>query len=191
MVTQIVHRQNQGGAQGLIDRLKFLRKRNVLVGIPQKNSTRGGESINNADLLYIHTHGIRKKSMRDEMNYGISSGLPYSAAYTMYILSHGSPLWAAPPRPVLEPAIEYHKDAISILFAKIIKAASKGDKSQTDRAMERLGLSAQRFCQRWFTNPANGWDPNSPFTVKRKGSDKPLIDTGALRKAITYVVRDV
>ena len=32
--------------------------------------------------------------------------------------------------------------------------------------------------------------PNAPATVKRKGSSQPLIDTGNLRKSITFVIRD-
>jgi hypothetical protein len=30
--------------------------------------------------------------------------------------------------------------------------------------------------------------PNSPYTIARKGSSKPLIDTGQLRNSITYQV---
>lgn len=30
--------------------------------------------------------------------------------------------------------------------------------------------------------------PNAPYTIKKKGSDRPLIDTGQLRKSITYKV---
>ncbi|MBY6921870.1 hypothetical protein HYH30_19035, partial [Clostridium botulinum] len=41
----------------------------------------------------------------------------------------------------------------------------------------------------WFTNPSNNWAENSAETIKRKDSDKPLIDTGELRKSITYVIK--
>ena len=35
------------------------------------------------------------------------------------------------------------------------------------------------------------WEPNAPETIKRKkGSDKPLIDTDAMRQAATWQVRD-
>ena len=34
----------------------------------------------------------------------------------------------------------------------------------------------------------NGWKPNAPSTIKAKGSDKPLIDTGELRKSIRGIV---
>lgn len=32
--------------------------------------------------------------------------------------------------------------------------------------------------------------PNSPETIKRKGSDKPLIDTGRMRQSINYVIQE-
>ena len=35
------------------------------------------------------------------------------------------------------------------------------------------------------------WEPNSPRTIARKGEDaRPLIDTGHMLNAVTYVVRD-
>jgi phage gpG-like protein len=44
-----------------------------------------------------------------------------------------------------------------------------------------VGLVKQRI--------ANGIEPaNRPYTIARKGSSKPLIDTGQLRNAITYKV---
>lgn len=32
------------------------------------------------------------------------------------------------------------------------------------------------------------FEPNAPMTVQRKGSDHPLIDTGQLRRGISYVI---
>ena len=192
MVTvNVRHTAQNGGLSGLISRVEKLKKRRLMVGIPEKKSAREGEPINNAQLLYILSHGVRRKSMRDEMQPHIDSGMKYSAAYQLYIMSHGSPLWQIPPRPVLEPAIEFHKDAIGKLFSAVIKAACKGDEAGMKVAMDRCGLAAQNYCRDWFTNPRNGWPPNSPRRIKMKGSARPLIDTGTMRKAITYVVRDV
>lgn len=187
----VKHNDTKGGLTGLLDRLRGVSSRRIYVGIPQSTASRGKGPINNAELLYAHTHGIRRQDMRAEMGASIRAGAKYSTAYKMYIMSHGSPLWQVPPRPVIEPAIEHYKDAIAVLFCSVIRAAAKGDEAATQKAMHKCGMKAQNVCRDWFVNPANGWDPNSPFTVKRKGSDKPLIDTGALRKAITYVVRDV
>ena len=191
MVTaNIQHRQVNGGLQGAFDRLRGLQKRRITVGIPAQKSSRPKEPINNAELLYIHTHGIRKKAMRAEMDPMIQSGMKYSKAYELWIMAHGSPLWHAPPRPVLEPALEHNKDAIMVLFQQVLRAACKGDAEAEERAIHRCGLKAQNVCRGWFDNPANGWPPNSPLTIKLKKSERPLVDTGTLRKSIIYVLRD-
>ena len=191
MVTvNVKHTENAGGFNGLVSRLQKLKKRRLMVGIPEKKAARQNEHINNAQLLYILSHGVRKKSMRDEMQPKLDAGMKYSAAYQLYIMSHGSPLWQIPPRPVLEPAIEAHKDAIVELFNAVIKAAARGNPEATDRAIHRCGMAAQNYCRDWFTDPRNGWPPNSPRTIAMKGSARPLIDTGTMRKAITYVVEE-
>lgn len=184
------HRTVSGGLQGLMNRVQALNKANRLyVGIPQEKTSRGDEPINNASLLYIHSHGIRRKSMREEMQGYLDQGMKYSLAYQLYIQTHGSPLWHAPPRPVIEPAIAKHRREIAVEYSNAIKAAMSGDTAQVDSCIKRAGLLAQNICRKWFTDAENGWPPNSPKTVKKKGSDQPLIDTGALRKAIVYVVR--
>lgn len=148
-----------GGMHGLMHRLSQLKKRRIYVGIPQNESSRKGEPINNAELLFIHTNG--------------------------------SPIKGIPARPVLEPAINEHKERISASFKEIYAATAVNNQSERERAIHRTGLIAQNACREWFTNPKNNWSPNNPATIRRKGSDRPLIDTGELRKSITYVVRDV
>ena len=180
------------GLQPLVDRLKALSKKEVYVGIPQEKSSRpaGGDSINNAELLYIHTHGVRSQDMRQEMEEKTKQGMKYSAAHSLYVQSHGSPVWAIPPRPVLEPAIEDSKDVIGEKLAMAAKAAADGDAQRAERSLEMAGMAAQNAARAWFENPKNGWPPNSPKTIRLKGSNSPLIDTGEMRKAITYVVKD-
>ena len=34
-----------------------------------------------------------------------------------------------------------------------------------------------------------GSPPNAPSTVRRKGSDNPLVDTGTMRESLRYVVK--
>lgn len=184
------HRTVSGGLSGVMERVQSLNRVNKLyVGIPQEKTSRSDEPINNASLLYIHTHGIRRKSMREEMQGYMNRGMKYSLAYQLYIKSHGSPLWHAPPRPVIEPAIAKHHRELAEEYAKAIKAAMSGDGARAEAGIRRTGLLAQNICRKWFTDEENGWSPNSPKTIKKKRSDKPLIDTGALRKAIVYVTR--
>lgn len=187
---QTSHKTVNGGLTGLMERVQSLNRVNRLyVGIPQEKTSRGDEPINNASLLYIHTHGVRRKSMREEMQGYLDQGMKYSLAYQLYIQTHGSPLWHAPPRPVIEPAIAKHRREIAEEYAKAVKAAMAGDSAHADTGIKRTGLLAQNYCRKWFTDAENGWPPNSPRTVEMKGSAKPLIDTGALRKAIVYVTR--
>lgn len=56
-----------------------------------------------------------------------------------------------------------------------------------EECYRRLGTVAQSDMQQKMVN--GSFTPLKEETIKRKGSSKPLIDTGALRQAITYEVR--
>ena len=128
-----------------------------------------------------------------EVLIGVPSGSPpreeddITNAELAYIHSKGSPMHGIPARPFLEPSIEANKATISKLLAKALKAGAEG--GSVDAGLELVGQFASDAARRWFVDPQNGWPPNSPITIKRKGSDRPLIDTGELRKSITFVVR--
>ena len=52
-----------------------------------------------------------------------------------------------------------------------------------------VGLKAEEIIQDAFESRGFGeWDENAPSTIKAKGSDMPLIDTGALRASISSEV---
>jgi hypothetical protein len=177
----------------MIGNLQALTKKEVLVGIPQEEANRPGDGdmVNNAELLYIHTNGVRAPAMRAEMQTSIDAGMKYSAAHSLYVQTHGSPAYAIPPRPVLEPAIKDSKEVIGKQIAGAYRAAMHGDMSGAERGLELAGMTAQNAARGWFENPKNKWTPNSARTIKAKGSNSPLIDTGEMRKSITYVIRDM
>lgn len=185
--------KNKGAAGKVKDRLKELSNTQVLVGIPQKTTLRKGgiAKINNAELVYIHTHGVRSVAMRAAMKPNLDKGMKYPVALQLYLHSKGSPEWQVPPRPIIEPAITAsgNREKIEAELKEAAKAALAGKKALMMNFFKRAGLTAQNLVKAWFTDPRNHWPPNSPATIKRKGSDKPLIDTGAMRNAITYVVR--
>lgn len=52
--------------------------------------------------------------------------------------------------------------------------------------MSKLGVLAQGDIQQEITNLTS--PPNSPVTIKLKGSSKPLIDSGQMRAAVTWKV---
>lgn len=174
--------------------LEELGNKQVFVGVPEEENERilNGKdgNINNAELLYIHSNGIRKQAMIIEMNKDTNKGMKYSKAFSLYVHTNGSPLWQSPPRPVLEPAIEDDKEEIAGYLKNAAQYALDGDIESANEELERVGLEGQNAARSWFTNPKNGWAPNSPITIKRKGSDSPLIDKGEMRKAITYIIKE-
>jgi hypothetical protein len=112
---------------------------------------------------------------------------PINNASLLFVLSHGSPLRNIPPRPVLEPAIEKGRNLITPHLAESAKAVMDGRPDAAERELERAGMVASNAVKRYFTEGELA--PNAPSTIARKGSDRPLIDTGALRRAVTFVVR--
>lgn len=179
-----------------MERLEKLSSQKVCVGVPASTAERGDSeadseagnaAIGNADLVYIHTHGVRPPAERAEMQVNINKGVKYSAAMQMYIREHGSFAYQVPPRPIIEPAIENSKEGIGELLGIAAKQSVEGNDTQD--ALKNVGQEAQQDVQNWFTDAKNGWAPNAPSTIKRKKSDKPLLDTEMLQKSITFVVR--
>lgn len=188
----------ESGGQGIESLEKLIAKmkeNSVLVGIPEDNSSREGEEtqgVTNAELAFLHTNGVRSQSMINEMN---ESGMPYNKAHQAYIVANGSPLWRIPPRPIIEPALEYEPNAK--LINEQFENAAKGfleSEEKGNEELEKLGLLSQGIVKDWFDNPANNWPANAPSTIKakeKKGSTdpKPLVDEGQLRNSINYVIK--
>jgi hypothetical protein len=169
----------------------MLQKSAVYVGIPEKTAARKkGAKINNAQLAFLLTNGVRDSSMRRiVMAKQQKHRIGFDAATKMYLRSHGSPLWQAPPRPMIEPAIEAkdNNKAITDELQKAAEAALDGRIEDCEKGFNRAGLTGQNVVRAWFTDSRNGWPPNAPSTIARKGSSRPNIDTDQLRKAMTYV----
>lgn len=170
-----------------------LEQYDLLVGIPAETAGRNSGSLNNAELAYLQTHGVSTSKVRQLINEQIDKGMNYQGArkkvHQMWLLEHGSPAWRIPPRPIIEPAIESKSNEISKMIGESLKSFLKGDFEQGERKLKATGMFAQNTVREWFTNSNNNWAPNAPSTIKAKGSDRPLIDTGDLRKSITYVVK--
>ena len=151
----------------------FIRHTNVYVGIPQEKNSGRNTGITNAELLYIHTNG--------------------------------SPINRIPARPTIEPALAKHEVADQIkdhIIAMITKALA-GNLGAAETEAKKAGMIGAREAQKMFGSGElapnapitvnGGWIRNrvsgKPVFIKGKKSTAPLIDTGALRQAITYVIR--
>lgn len=86
-----------------------------------------------------------------------------------------------PPRPWLIPGVESAvQDINDIIEQSLIKA--KG----TDETLEAVGAIAAGAVQQYMTDLKE--PPNAKSTIKKKGSDNPLIDSGALRASVTHKI---
>lgn len=132
----------------------------VLVGIPEAETSRPGQVVTNAGLMYIQTNGAH---------------LPNGAVI--------------PPRPVIEPAIEApdNRELIEEQLGLAAQAELDGKPDEMRRHLFLAGQLGSNAAKRWFRDPRNNWAPNAPSTIAAKGSDRPLIDQGELRRAITHV----
>jgi hypothetical protein len=145
--------------------LEFLLKREVLVGIPAASATRDpapGETT------------------------------AASNALIGYVMEYGSPAQNIPARPFVHPGIANAREGIQIHLKKAGQIALSGKPDEISQELEKVGLIAATSVQKAITD--GPFEPLKPATLaarRRRGrtGDRPLIDTGQLRRAITYVVR--
>lgn len=59
-------------------------------------------------------------------------------------------------------------------------------KGKVDEYLKQASNAATNVVdEAFYTSGWGSWKPNKPSTIKRKGSSRPLIETGQLRRAIT------
>jgi len=102
------------------------------------------------------------------------------------IQEFGAPAAGIPARPFMRQTFERRRGELVALQAKIAQALLLG-KITEERAMGLLGAWAAGAIKATITRDGS-FAPLKPATIKRKGSDKPLIHTGQLVGSITFVV---
>lgn len=89
-----------------------------------------------------------------------------------------------PQRSFLRSAYDENLPMIDKMIQRVANGAVFG--LGTNAALNQLGNVVQGMVQRKIVD--GPFVPNSPATIKRKKSSKPLIDTGHLRQSIRYVI---
>jgi hypothetical protein len=89
-----------------------------------------------------------------------------------------------PPRSFLRMPIEEKRNTI-IEYMSSKSVEDTLVKKGVENALALVGVMVENVIQDAFETKGFGkWQPNSQFTVDKKGSSSPLIDTGQLRRAI-------
>ena len=152
---------------GVVQSIKTMGEKRVLIGIPRPKASRKGDDIGNAALGYIHEtgSGARNIPARPFLVPGVREAEPE--------------------------VLKILKDAArqSVSFAK-----GTVDKGAVDRGLNAAGLVAQATVKRTLRDGTD-FRPLSHATLaarRRKGfmGEKPLVRTGQLLNSITYVIRD-
>lgn len=112
-------------------------------------------------------------------------GLTY--ATVLAVNNFGSADGLIPPRPALQPAIEKGAPQYQRLAELMIPKVLSGQ-MEMHMLLEQMGQLAEGHVKQEITDLRT--PPNAASTIAKKGSDNPLIDTGALRQSIRYVVDD-
>jgi hypothetical protein len=171
------------GSAAILKRIAGLGKLAAYVGVP-------ATSTGQRSKLLMDMAGKATGRRRSKLEKSAKSDI--NNAELLFIHTNGSPLRKIPARPVLQPAIEAdgNKQAIAAELASSLKASIAGDHALAVKRMRRVALTGQNAARRWFTDSRNAWAPNAPSTIRAKGSDRPLIDTGALRNSIVGIIKE-
>lgn len=90
-----------------------------------------------------------------------------------------------PSRPFIRSWVDNHQEQIDKVMTAAFNSVVSGKRNAED-ALKRIGEFAQSGIKDNII--VGNFKPNSPKTIAKKGSSKPLIDTGTLRNSIRYEV---
>ncbi len=90
-----------------------------------------------------------------------------------------------PSRPFMRNALEKNRKAANEFAASYLKKVGNAS-FDVNTFLELMGEFMKSAIQKEISE--GDFVPNSPYTIAKKGSDKPLIDTGLMRQSVTYVI---
>lgn len=142
-----------------------------------------------------------KKDLRGLKSYAALVGIPSTAprpvdketkkplavnmATLALIHERGSAANNVPARPFMKQTRQRAEGRFSRLLRRIYSQVIHG-KVDPQKGLARLGVAYEGEMKNTFT--MGQFTPNKPATIKRKGSSRPLIDTGHMRQSITSKV---
>jgi hypothetical protein len=94
-----------------------------------------------------------------------------------------------PARPVLAVVnFQLSRETKTDSFRKYLNNWSKDiqKKDATLKLLEDIGLHVAKFEQSFFGSPSADIPSNSPYTIRLKGADTPLVDTGDLQAKVAH-----
>lgn len=119
-------------------------------------------------------------------NNGIHKDSKINIATLLALHVYGAPTRGIPQRDPLRPPLIANAQRYTDLMAQGIKNALANG-TDPNVVYEKIGIVASNDVKDYFVS--GSFKPLDQKTIDRKGSSKPLIDTGEMRSSITYEVR--
>lgn len=128
-----------------------------------------------------------KKLEEMEVAAGFQEGSSYENGATVMEVAAYNEFGSSdtPARPFMKQSFESHGDELQDACDEVNRTLANG--GNTQHALEKLGVIAKGLIQEEIVS--GNFAPNAASTIAKKGSDKPLIDTGNMRQSVNYVVR--
>ena len=117
--------------------------------------------------------------LQNDQKYEDGTNMVDVAAYNEFGTS------TIPARPFFRQSYENHRSKLQSVCVQAAKTVIAG--GAPDKALDIIGAFAVGLVQEEIVN--GNFAPNAPSTIRKKKSDKPLIDTGHMRQGIHYVKR--
>ena len=111
----------------------------------------------------------------DEKGVSVAEYAAYNDLGTIY----------SPSRPFLRDSVNNHQADFNQFCAAAVREIMNGGTAR--QALEKLGVYAKGIVQEQITDGT--YEANSETTIRRKGSAKPLMDTGLMRESVNYEIR--
>lgn len=134
--------------------------------------------------------GDSKNKRKETYQFGVTN------AELMFIHENGSPLNHIPSRPVLKLTYEWLTSEGKIELVKtMVKCVGlvmmERPIEEIDNEMDKLCLKIQNHARKIIYSNDGQLAPNAPSTIRKKGDNHPLFDTGQLARSITCRARRI
>lgn len=91
-----------------------------------------------------------------------------------------------PSRPFMRDSVDNHAEKINAFLQQQLRLLAQG-KTTAEQIYKSIGVFQKGLVQKEIVY--GDFEPNAPSTIKRKKSDKPLIDTGKMRQSVNFVIK--
>ena len=91
----------------------------------------------------------------------------------------------SPARPFIRQSVDNHEREINAFLGRKKAALLHGDSAE--QILKELGLFQKDLMQNEIIE--GDFVPNAPSTIRKKGSSRPLVDTGKMRQSVNYVIK--